>query len=84
MKEPEDLEGVARSTLADLLIFGHNRAGNIAERTGFTPEATRSKLVDMAGWGYVENKGDGVYRLTDKGEKTAQMFVLDGFNPYRD
>jgi predicted transcriptional regulator len=78
----EELHGVARSTLADLLIFGDNRAGNICERTGYTPEATSTNLVDMEQMGYVDNKGDGVYQLREKGEKAAQTLLLEGFNPY--
>ena len=71
-----------RAILVDLLIFGANKAENIAHRTNNHPNSISKYTNTMVDQGYLEPKGGGVYRLTDKGRQAAEGMVLSGDLPY--
>lgn len=73
---------VERSILVDLLIFGHDKAGNIGSRTGHPPASISRSFGPLEEEELIVNKGDGVYRLTESGKIMAQNIIRAGYNPY--
>lgn len=75
---------VQRAILVDLLIFGDDKAANIASRTGFHRNTISSHMKTLADEGKISGKGGGVYRLRDDGREAAQGLVMGGYVPYQD
>lgn len=65
---------VSRDVLVDLLLNGDNTPTNIAESTGRHTTSVSRKLSDLEEQGLVINKGRGVWTLTMKGMRHAQVF----------
>ena len=65
------LTPVERAVLVDLLVYGDDRAGNIADRCDLHRNSITNRAPDMYEKGLIQNKGKGVYRLTDKGRERA-------------
>lgn len=70
--------------LVDLLIYGDDKAENIANRTGFHRNSVSARITPMAkDDGLLDHKGGGVYRLTDDGREAARGLLRSGENPYQ-
>lgn len=78
------LTPVERAVLVDLLVYDDDRAGNIADRCGFHRNSLTNRLPDMVEDGLVENKGGGVYRLTETGRKRAIGLIRAGERPWEE
>jgi len=74
---------VEQAILVDLLIYGDNKAENIANSTGYHRNSISSKITPMAENGLLRAKGGGVYELTDDGTEAARGLVRSGVNPYQ-
>jgi predicted transcriptional regulator len=72
------LSPVERAVLIDLLLNGDNIPSNIAGNTGKHQKSVSNKLPDMIEAGLVENKGRGVYTLTQEGLNAARS--LDDYS----
>jgi predicted transcriptional regulator len=73
---------VERSILVDLLVFGDNKAGNIASRTSHPAASISRSTGPLEEDSLIVDKGDGVYRLTESGQQMAQHLIQAGYNPY--
>lgn len=70
--------------LVDLLIYGDDKAENIGRRTGFHRNSVSARITKLAKQEeLLEDKGGGVYRLTDKGREAARGLLRSGENPYQ-
>jgi len=68
--------------LVDLVVFGHDKAENIANRIGRHRNTVSKYMRPLSEKGYLKGKGGGVYRPTDKGLETGQGMILAGEIPY--
>jgi len=75
---------VETAVLVDLLIYGDDKAENIANRTGYHRNSVSSRITPMAENGLLSHKGGGVYELTDNGTEAARGLLRSGENPYQD
>lgn len=71
-----------RAILVDLVVFGDDKAENIANRVGSHRNTVSKYMRPLSEQGYIEGKGGGVYRPTDKGRETGQGLILAGDIPY--
>lgn len=70
--------------LVDLLIYGDDKAENIANRTGFHRNSVSSRITPLADEDQLlAHKGGGVYRLTDDGREAARGLLRSGEIPYQ-
>ena len=75
---------VQRAILVDLLVYDDDKAENIGDRTGFHRNTVSKHVGILDKDGYLDHKGGGVYRLTDKGRESARGLLRSGENPYQD
>lgn len=78
------LTPLQQAILVDLLVHGDDKAGNIANRTGHHRNAVSSHLGPLTDESLLQNKGEGVYTLTDRGAEAARGLLKSGYNPYTD
>jgi predicted transcriptional regulator len=71
-----------QAILIDLLIWGDDRAANIANRTGFHRNSVSRSAKSLIESGHISNKGEGVYQMTDSGIDAARGLIMSGVNPY--
>jgi len=67
------LSPVERAALIALMHEGDNVPANVADLTGKHQKSVNRSLKNLEERGYVENKGRGVYRLTDAGLDLAKL-----------
>jgi len=79
-----DTSPAQRAVLVDLLIYGDDKAANIADRTGYHRNSISRCVTDLVENGLLAHKGGGVYRLTDAGADTARGLIRGGYNPYQE
>lgn len=79
-----ELSPVQRATIVDLLVHGDDKAGNIADRTGFHHNSVSRSASGLVEAGLIAHKGGGVYRLTETGTETARGLLRGGYNPWQD
>ncbi len=76
------LKPAERDILVDLLVYGDDKAENIGNRTGNHRNTISKYMAPLSDKGFLEPKGGGVYRLTDKGRETARGLIRAGEIPY--
>jgi Mn-dependent DtxR family transcriptional regulator len=76
------LTPVQRAVLVDLLVYGDNTAGGIAQHCSYERNSITNRLSGMAEKGLIRDKGKNVYELTDKGKQRARALVKAGENPW--
>lgn len=79
-----ELSPVQRATIVDLLVHGDDKAGNIADRTGYHHNSVSRSASGLVEGGQIAHKGGGVYRLTETGTETARGLLRGGYNPWID
>lgn len=77
MENHEMLSQVDREVLVALLVGGDNTPKNLSEITGRHDQACQSRLAHLEDEDLVENKGGGVYRLTQQGLESARVIYQD-------
>lgn len=77
-----DLTPLQMAILADLCLWGPDKAQNIADRVDTHRNTASGLLTDLEKKGYLSNKGGGVYEVTDLGKTTGRELFMSGFNPY--
>lgn len=73
--EEMDISPVERSILVHLHNAGDDLVANIADAREHHPSSVSRSASNLAGRGLVENKGRGVYRLTEDGEEIARRLA---------
>lgn len=73
-----------RAILVDLLVYGDDKAENIADRCGYHRNSVSRSIRPLVEEGKLAHKGGGVYRLTESGLTAAQGLIRGGFNPYQE
>ena len=76
------LTDLQESIIIDLRVHGTDKPGNIGNRIGRPRSSVSRVLPDLIEGKYVENKGSGVYRLTDKGRERAQSLIRERIDLY--
>lgn len=66
---------VQKIVLTELLLYGDNSPVNVAKGHDVHHKSVSRTLSELEDDGLVENKGNGVYRLTKKGESAAQEYL---------
>jgi len=61
----------ADAQILDVLERGRNLATNIADETGLSRQYVSQRLGELAGAGYVENIGNGLYELKTRPRDTG-------------
>lgn len=78
------LTPVQRAIVVDLLVYGDDKAENIANRTGFHRNSVSRSMKHLVESGRILHKGGGVYQLKDSGKETARGLLRGGYSPYSD
>lgn len=79
-----DLTPLQRSILADMAIYGADKAENIGARTGYHRNTVSARLNELENHGMLSERGGGVYELTDSGRSAGRELLMTGFHPYID
>ncbi|ELY86461.1 MULTISPECIES: helix-turn-helix domain-containing protein [Halobacteriales] len=77
-----DITPTQKAILVDLLLHNDDKAGNIARRTGRHRNSVSRSFQDLLDAGFVQEKGGGVYRLTDRGRESAIGLVKPQIDVY--
>ena len=73
--EEMDISPVEKSILVHLHTEGDDIASNIADARGHHPSSVSRSASNLADRGLLENKGRGVYRLTEDGREIARRLA---------
>ena len=76
------LKPTEKAILVDLLAHGDDGAGNISRRCGYKRDSVSRRFGGLIEAGLVKAKGNGVYRLTDRGRDEASALLRQGYNPW--